>query len=285
MNNHSETHVIISAQEKGKVLITGESCLRISGEYLEISGFVFTGGYTPSADVISFREKDGVYGNNCRLSECVIDGFNNPERFVTEAWVSLYGKNNRVDHCSFIDKRSQGVTMVVHPVDEACRNNNHRIGHNYFGYRQNLGSNGGETMRLGTSPYSLTTSGTIVEANYFDRCNGELEIISNKSCGNIFKDNTFFECAGTLTFRHGNDNLATGNIFLGNGKENTDGEINVQDRGDWGTGHGWAGANQVLWNCKASRVAVQSPWVSAKNYCIGLTGSKYAGRFTDRPDG
>jgi hypothetical protein len=32
-------------------------------------------------------------------------------------------------------------------------------------------------------------------------------------------------------------------------------------------------------------VAVQSPWVSAKNYCIGLSGTKYSGRFSDRPDG
>ncbi len=65
----------------------------------------------------------------------------------------------------------------------------------------------------------------------------------------------------------------------------TDGVINVQDRGDYGTGHGWAGANQVLWNCKVKKASVQSPWVSAKNWCIGLTGEKYPGRFNDRPDG
>ena len=65
----------------------------------------------------------------------------------------------------------------------------------------------------------------------------------------------------------------------------TDGQINVQDRGNYGSGHGWAGAVQVLWNCKASETCVQSPWVSAKNYCIGETGRKSSGRFSDRPDG
>jgi hypothetical protein len=65
----------------------------------------------------------------------------------------------------------------------------------------------------------------------------------------------------------------------------TDGEINVQDRGNYGSGHGWAGANQVLWNCKAKKVSVQNPWVSAQNWCIGLSGEKVAGRFKDRPDG
>ena len=65
----------------------------------------------------------------------------------------------------------------------------------------------------------------------------------------------------------------------------TDGQINVQDRGNMGSGHGWAGANQVIWNCRAKEASVQNPWCSAKNYCIGLTGNKYPGHFNDRPDG
>jgi hypothetical protein len=65
----------------------------------------------------------------------------------------------------------------------------------------------------------------------------------------------------------------------------TDGEINIQDRGNWGTGHGWSGVTQVLWNCTAKRAAVQSPWASGKNYCIGLKGEKYNGRLQARPDG
>ncbi len=220
----------ITAEEKGKVIINGISNIRITGKYLVVSGFVLQNGYTPTSEVISFREKDGRYANNCRLTDCAIDGFNNPERFATETWIGLYGKNNRVDHCTFIDKRSQGVTVTVFPIDEASQNNQHLIDHNYFGYRQNLGSNGGETMRLGTSTYSLANCGTMVEANYFDRCNGELEIISNKSCGNTFKDNTFRECAGTLTFRHGHDNLATGNVFFGNGKVYTGGIRIINER-------------------------------------------------------
>ena len=32
-----------------------------------------------------------------------------------------------------------------------------------------LGSNGGETLRIGTSHYSMFNSNTLVENNYFDR--------------------------------------------------------------------------------------------------------------------
>lgn len=220
----------ITAEVKGKVFIEGLSNLRISGEYLIVSGLVFRNGYTPTGDVIAFREKQGFYGNHCRLTECVIDNFNNPERFETELWISLYGKNNRVDHCYFVDKRSQGVTMAVRLEDRAGQENNHKIDHNYFGYRENLGSNGGETLRIGTSPNSLSTSGTLVEANFFEHCDGEHEIISNKSCGNVFRNNTFWECAGTLTYRHGNDNLAEGNFFFGNGKDNTGGIRIINER-------------------------------------------------------
>jgi hypothetical protein len=64
----------------------------------------------------------------------------------------------------------------------------------------------------------------------------------------------------------------------------TDGEINIQDRGNWGSGHGWAGVTQVVWNCTVKRAAIQNPWASGKNYCIGLKGEKYDGRLKGRPD-
>jgi hypothetical protein len=64
----------------------------------------------------------------------------------------------------------------------------------------------------------------------------------------------------------------------------TDGEINIQDRGNWGSGHGWSGVTQVVWNCTVKKAAIQNPWVSGKNYVIGLKGEKYDGRLKDRPD-
>ena len=51
----------------------------------------------------------------------------------------------------------------------------------------------------------------------------------------------------------------------------TCGRLNVQWRGRSGTGHGWAGANMVFWNCRASNIDCQKP-PTANNYCIGCTG-------------
>jgi len=218
-----EANIYIVAEEKGKVFFEGQSNVKMGGEYIHLKGLVFRNGFTPTSSVISLQKNKETPCNNCRVSECVIDDYNPPERFDTNYWIEIYGKNNRVDHNFLVAKRNRGVTLAVRLKNDADRENNHRIDHNHFGYRPTLGSNGGETIRIGTSHYSMSNSNTIVEDNYFDHCSGELEIISSKSCQNIFKNNTFYECQGTLTMRHGNETIVENNYFLGNRKPNTGG--------------------------------------------------------------
>jgi len=212
----------LAAETKGEVILSGQSNLRMAGEYLEVSGLVFKDGYTPTSEVIAFRNSKD-FANNSRITEVVIDNYNNPERYETDFWVMMYGKNNRFDHNHLVGKRNKGVTMAVRMNDVASQENYHRIDHNYFGPRQILGSNGGETLRIGTSHHSRKDSYTTVENNYFDRCDGELEIISSKSGQNKILNNTFFESRGTLTMRHGNDTLVEGNVFFGNDVDHTGG--------------------------------------------------------------
>jgi hypothetical protein len=50
------------------------------------------------------------------------------------------------------------------------------------------------------------------------------------------------------------------------------GAIKIQNRSNMGTGHGWAGANNVLWNCEAESFILQSPAV-AYNWAFGMKGS------------
>ena len=83
--------------------------------------------------------------------------------------------------------------------------------------------NGGETIRIGTSNVSMNDSYTTVEENIFDACDGEMEVISNKSCHNTIRNNLFYECVGTLTLRHGNFATVYGNYFIGNGVKETGG--------------------------------------------------------------
>ena len=135
----------------------------------------------------------------------------------------MFGKHNRFDFNHLEGKRNKGVTLAVRLDTEDSRENHHIIANNYFGPRPILGANGGETLRVGTSHYSRSNSFTRVENNYFDRCDGELEIISSKSGGNVFRGNVFFQSRGTLTMRHGHGTLVENNVFFGNGADHTGG--------------------------------------------------------------
>ncbi len=48
-------------------------------------------------------------------------------------------------------------------------------------------------------------------------------------------------------------------------------QLNVRNRGNFGTGHGWAGANMVIWNSQADGFIVQNP-PTAQNWLIGSVG-------------
>lgn len=245
--------ITLTAQTKGKVFITGRSNLRLAGEHLVVSGLIFKDGHTPTNEVVSFRRTKQHLAHHSRVTEVVIDRFNNPERFETDFWVMMDGRNNRFDHSYLAGKSNSGVTMAVRLDAPESQQNGHRIDHNYFGPRPVLGANGGETLRIGTSKYSLVESRTVVENNRFERCNGEVEIVSNKSGGNVFRGNVFVESRGTLTLRHGNGNLVEGNVFLGNGVAHTGGirVINKRQtvRGNYLfglTGHRFGGALVVM---------------------------------------
>lgn len=243
--------ITLKAETTGEVVLTGQSNLRLSGEYLVVEGLVFKDGYTPTSSVIEFRSSKSSLANNSTVREVVIDGFSNPERFETDSWVLMYGKGNRFENNHLSGKGNQGVTMAVRLNTEASQENAHIIANNYFGPRPILGSNGGETLRVGTSHYSLSDSLTVIENNVFDRTDGELEIISVKSGKNELRGNTFLAARGTLTMRHGNNNIIENNVFLGDSAQHTGG-IRVINAG-----------HQVR-----------------NNYMEALTGIRFGGAFT-----
>ncbi|MFC1619538.1 chondroitinase-B domain-containing protein [Candidatus Neomarinimicrobiota bacterium] len=221
--------ILLRAQTPGQVVLSGTSYLQIAGEYLIVDGLYFKDGYTTRKAVIEFRDGSGTYAHHSRLTNTAIVSYN-PAYDTEYKWISIYGTHNRVDHCYLRGKTNEGTTLVVWLDYNGGQPNYHLIDHNYFAYRPPLGVNGGETIRVGTSTYSLTDSYTKVEYNYFERCNGETEIISSKSCFNVYRHNTFYECEGTLTLRHGNDCTVEGNFFIGNNKSMTGGVRIIGER-------------------------------------------------------
>ncbi len=215
-----DKNIVLRAETPGGVLLTGNSTLQISGKYLTVDGLTFKDGGISHGDVISFRGKKGTESSYCRLTNTSVIDYNPADRKVNTKWISLHGDHNRVDHCYFAGKTNLGTTLVVWVSDKP---NYHVIDSNYFGPRPELGENGGESIRVGTGIVSMQNSHTLVADNLFESCNGEVEIISNKTCENVYRHNTFVNCKGTLTLRNGNHCTVTGNFFFGNHLKNTGG--------------------------------------------------------------
>ncbi|MXV13892.1 hypothetical protein [Hufsiella ginkgonis] len=89
--------------------------------------------------------------------------------------------------------------------------------------------------------------------------------------------NVFFNCTSILANSDigPHERWSAGTLY---DNVTTDYKINVQNRGNWGTGQGWTGVTQVLWNCKGLSASVESPPVSGKNYAIGFFGQRSFGR-------
>ena len=56
--------------------------------------------------------------------------------------------------------------------------------------------------------------------------------------------------------------------------------LGLYNRGNWGTGHGWASAHSVAWNCNVAGgdIAIQKP-PTAQNYAIGCFANRVTGSY------
>ena len=211
--------IVIRAESDGGVRFTGTSSLRIKGSNIIVRGFVWDNPTLEKGVVVSFDRGS----SHSLLEECVIKGNKSEMRPANNIkWVSVWGYKNRVERCSFVDKRDLGQILIVRLAkDEKAPQ--HIVRNCYFTRPNSLLNekggriNGQCCIRFGTSDVAQQQAECMVENCYFEHCNGEGEIISSKSCGNIFRNNLFYECRGSLTLRHGNNSQVLDNYFIGNG--------------------------------------------------------------------
>tara|TARA_R110000868_G_scaffold220257_4_gene471456 strand:- start:31872 stop:34118 length:2247 start_codon:yes stop_codon:yes gene_type:complete len=228
-----EHPIVLKAETAGKVTIEGASNLKLGGSFLEVRDLYFKNGHTPSKTVIQFKINNDSIANNCKITQCVIDGFTQPDRDVSDHWVEFWGRNNELSNCYITGKSNFGPTIRVFLNGNEHINNYHQIINNHFGPRPRKGGPHGETIQIGDSGTSMTPSYTNISHNLFDRCNGEVEVISSKSNFNEFRNNVFFESEGSLVLRHGNYATIDGNVFIGNDNSKFIGGIRIINTGHW----------------------------------------------------
>lgn len=253
--------ITVAAENPGKAIITGgEISSRLGGEYIVLQGFVFRDGESGSSIIKFEKETECRY---CRVTEVSVIDMDNGD-YDSSKWIEFYGHHNRVDHSWFSGKESRGALLVLgrwtseedfnangFPADYA------QIDHNYFGDRPpafgqayaGSSDNEYEGIRLGLSTTHSAPSYSIVENNYFERIQGEAEIISNKSANNIIRHNTVRDSNGSIVNRHGAQVTISNNFIFGDDNPFSGG-IRIVDDGHTVTNNYVEGARYLSsnWN-------------------------------------
>lgn len=240
-----EQPITLKAETAGEVLIKGKSDLKLGGAYLIVNGLHFNAGYSPSRAVIEFAVSQDTVANHSRITHCVLQDFNKPQRDQTDLWVLLKGRHNELDHCYIAGKSNRGPTVRVDLEGNRNIKNYHKITNNHFGPRPPKGGPSAETIQIGNSYTSMAPSHTLVANNFFERCNGEVEVISSKTNFNEFRNNVFYKSEGSLVTRHGNYCTVDGNYFIGDENSEQIGGVRLIGTGHWVT-------NNYFYNLKGS---------------------------------
>ena len=194
--------IVIVAETAGGVELGGTQGFNVvaPAAYVVIAGFNFT--HASGTDTI------GADTSHVRFTRCTF-------RCAGEGtYLSVMGDEAQVDYNEFTDKKTAGVMIAVSGSgDQIARNV--WIHHNYF---HDLSSSAGSSavmIRFGLlSALGMSTGTGLVEHNLLVRCRGVGEVISNRSCGNTYRYNTFLDSPTTpFTLRLGNDCSVYGNYF------------------------------------------------------------------------
>ncbi|HEX6426311.1 MAG TPA: T9SS type A sorting domain-containing protein [Niastella sp.] len=247
-------------------------------------------GWTTSQYRITFeRQVMAVQGNTLTLDIPVVDPI---EQAYGGADVYRSNVSGRIKECGienmrlesdFISDTSENhgwVAIYLARVENSWVRN---VVAKYFGNTcvSILGQSRNNTVEdcAMIDPKSITTGGRkysfnmdgYATGNLFQRCmtwGGRHDYVSG---ARVTGPNVFLDCVAENTFddigphHRYSAGLLFDNIYGG--------RMRVQDRGASGTGHGWAGAQTLFWNCRSvkSDFEVQSP-PTARNWGIGCIG-------------
>lgn len=231
--------LVIIAENPGKVIITGKSTITISTDQVELNGFYFQSSFPKTKNIEKNDPVINIKGSHNRITQCAFYYCNNRASIA-----SLYQEKtdkmpqyNRIDHCYFGENLGWRLYLDLGqrvPSDDLKYAMYHRIDHCYFSTPFKLTANTGSAMRIGLG--QLGYGRCLIDNNLFERQDGEVELIENKSHENVYIHNTFRNCQAQMSFRQGHST-----IFLHNIMEATDAKHFYGGLGMWMDEHIVAG--------------------------------------------
>jgi len=114
------------------------------------------------------------------------------------------------------------------------------------------------------------------QLNLIQRCYAEDARHSLVTGSRVQGPNVFLDCAvvGSTNDDGPHHRWATGTLY-----DNAKGQLmRIQNRETFGSGHGWAGAQNLVWNSEYDRIVLQAP-PGAMNYSVGTEALVVSGSF------
>ncbi len=208
-----EAVIRIRAANRGMAEIGGQS-----GFHFENCSHIIVEGLKITASGRKYQDENVnvIWFEGCshmRVTRCHI--------MVNELWekttcLLISGENShhhRVDRNFFEGKHKSGLMLDI-TGGESQASQYDRVEYNYFKDNTPKIVNGKETVRIGLSNVSRSSSFSVVQYNLFEDCSGEPEIISIKACDTEVRHNTFKNSQGQVVLRHGDRSSVYGNYFI-----------------------------------------------------------------------
>lgn len=216
-----DSPIVVKSQIPGTVTIAGYSTVRMTGTYVVLQGFVFQNGTSGSKSLIA-TSGNKVVCRYCRITENSVINWDSSSR-EKNAWIYDNGQHNRIDHNWFTGKPNRGAIILINRKDGEPDYTH--IDYNYFANRAPLSNKTYpgvtdtdlEVIRLGSSSHHNTNSFSNISYNLFENIRSEAEIVSIKSSKNIFHGNTIRRSYGSISNRHGSNNVYSNNFIFGDG--------------------------------------------------------------------
>lgn len=201
--------IVFLAAQSGATTFFGSSTLIVSGSGNVVSGFQFIGGKI-KGDVVD------ISGSRNTIQH--INIYNYDSHYYLRVRPGC--QYNKIVYCNFEAKPETQESSVVQIEASENTIGYHVVSHcsfkNHTAPEGAGGDYGIEALRIGYSYQRMFTSRTLVEYCFFERCNGDYEIISSKARENLMRYNTFVNNGPAhLTLRHGSVNMVYGNFFIG----------------------------------------------------------------------
>ena len=232
--------VTLTRAEGSTAVISGQTCLLVSGDDARVTGLEFSNLSLISDSTSSCRSNgDGsivITGDNVTFNNNLLNGdaiAPIPEDEDTHNWLVVKGANTLVERNTFQNRQgiaTDGITQVRGGFISVYVNssvNNNTIQYNLFKDMLLADQSSAYAIQLGRT--TGTDSGNdglnIIQYNRFDNIDSKSRLIRVQGSNNVINHNTVVNSQGMISLEDGQFNEVNYNIILPSGSDSNDGGI------------------------------------------------------------